>query len=461
MANNDMLDTTFLFQPRGPNTAYLFRMATPKVLLGRTNPRTERPYGREIRERLTKANGGIRNLKEALRLRDLLLGQIRGEERDLIAAANGSMEEAIAIASSLRAMTDDEERDTAESVLVETAKALEEKVGERKAVRWYKAAVGERTPFAATCDQYKADRGKTLSKSSINNLNTAVSEFKEHAGEDVCLEEIDRRMVADFVTKFLPARKGPKAPDGQGPATIRKKVSQLAQVWRWAKQRGILPYTSDTPWDDQAPSQKEVKAASKKRRPFTADETKKLLAAAPAGEALGDMVRVALLTGVRLEEVAALDAAQVDTKASFYTILKGKTENAERIVPLTSMAHDVIAKRLEAANEKAKGGPLFPEVPLRESTGKRGGAISQQFTNLRRKHLGEHTDGELSLHCFRHLWRTAARRAGVDDRTAHELGGWTLGSASDLPYDHGVELKRYERQQEKVAAWLRKNGYYE
>lgn len=49
MADDDMLDTQFLFQPRGPGAGWCFRMLTPPVLIGRTNPRTGRPYGREIR----------------------------------------------------------------------------------------------------------------------------------------------------------------------------------------------------------------------------------------------------------------------------------------------------------------------------------------------------------------------------------------------------------------------------
>jgi hypothetical protein len=64
MDRPDMLDTNYLFQPRGPGTAYLFRMATPAVLLGRVNPRTGRPYGREIREGLK----GAKVLRDAFAL---------------------------------------------------------------------------------------------------------------------------------------------------------------------------------------------------------------------------------------------------------------------------------------------------------------------------------------------------------------------------------------------------------
>lgn len=469
MGDKDMNETKFLFRPRGDGTAWLFRMATPDILIGRINPRTGKAYKREIRESLD----GVREVEKARQLRDLRLGEIRQEQAEVIHKAGGDMEQALEVAASLRHM-DDEERGTIVSVVYDEAKELEAKLARRleakqgrtkakkiateKASRWYKAATGQQTPFSAVFEQYKGDRGKSLSRSSLNNLETAAKEFMVFAGNDVSIEEVNRRKVAEFVTQFLPSRKGPKAKDGQGPATIRKKVSQLGQVWRWAIQRGILPYSKDTPWDDQAPSAKEVRGAAKSRRPFEPEETRKVFAAALAGSALGDACRVALTCGVRLEEIASLDAAQVAKDARYYTIKEGKTVNAARVVPLVGVAREVIKRRYEKVNGK---GPLFPEVPVRKSTGKRGGALSQAFTRLRRKELGRHTDGELALHVFRHTWRTIARRAGVDLRTAHELGGWSRGNATDVGYDHGLELKHYERDQQKVARWLREKGYLE
>ncbi|HEY1721059.1 MAG TPA: tyrosine-type recombinase/integrase [Magnetospirillaceae bacterium] len=455
MAKTIMLDTNYLFQPRGKNTAWLFRMATPAALVGQPNPRTGRPYGKEIRESL----GRVTKLAEARQARDVRLGHIRLEELAVTGRSEGTVEEAMSIAASLRDMHDEGERETATSVLADQAEKLEKKVGTKKAVRWYKTATGERTPFGATVQQFKADRGKALSQSSLNNLDTAVKEFKEFAGEDVTMEEVTRRMAGQFVTQFLPDKKGPKAPDGQGPATIRKKVSQLTQVWSWAQQRGLLPYSKETPWDAQGPTAKEVKARAKTRRIFHPEETRKILSEAPEGKDLGDLIRVALLAGVRLEEVAGLKASQVDESGDWYNVMEGKTDNAIRVVPLVDMAKRVILARLSKAS--GPDDPLFPKRKVRKSSGKRGGSLSQAFTRLRRRVLGKHTDGVLVQHCFRHTWHTEARRADVDLRTIQEMGGWGIGGATDAPYDHGLEIKQYVKAQKKVAAWLRKKGYFE
>ena len=102
---------------------------------------------------------------------------------------------------------------------------------------------------------------------------------------------------------------------------------------------------------------------------------------------------------------------------------------------------------------------MFPELPVRKSTGRRGGAVSQKFTRLRRTVLGNETDGQLAQHALRHTWRTAARRVGVELRTIHELGGWSRGDNEDATYDHGLVREQYAKEQKRVAAWLRKEGY--
>jgi len=62
-------DQKYLRQPRGPGKGYSFKMPTPSALVGATNPRTEKPYGKTIHEGLN-----TRSLREARRRRDLWIG---------------------------------------------------------------------------------------------------------------------------------------------------------------------------------------------------------------------------------------------------------------------------------------------------------------------------------------------------------------------------------------------------
>lgn len=70
-----------------------------------------------------------------------------------------------------------------------------------------------------------------------------------------------------------------------------KKATLLKGVFTWAIKRGYIAMEPMTPWDKQAPSKKEVRAAAKTRRPFTTEEVRKLFAAEPAGSTLGGVER--------------------------------------------------------------------------------------------------------------------------------------------------------------------------
>ena len=96
---NDMRDTQYLFQPRRPGTAWLFRMKTPEALISKKNPRTGEPYKGEIREGLDKT----RNLIEARKKREILLGQIipRLQEAEVLATQSGSPDDVLEWANNI------------------------------------------------------------------------------------------------------------------------------------------------------------------------------------------------------------------------------------------------------------------------------------------------------------------------------------------------------------------------
>lgn len=450
MMDDNVLETRFMYQPRGEGTRWFFRMVTPVGLKGAINPRTGRQYGGEIKHTL-----GTRHVVEARKRRDVLLGEIRLEEAEASGDQTESMSRAISISRQYRSV-DDEERSVLDLVLIGEAEDIEKKKGADYAGRWFEVATGQKTPLATAYERYVADRDGALSQSTLNNLKTAMREFLEYAGAEVSIEDVDRRMVAGFVTVHLPAQTSSRAPKGQGPATIRKKVTLLRPIWQWAMDRGLLEFSHVTPWDRQAPTEKQVRNAAKKRRTYEPEEMRSILKAAPSGTPLGDILRVALLSGVRLEEVASLTAEQLDGDGRGYRILDGKSENAHRYVPLVDEAFSVVAARVQRIGPS---GALFPELPVRASTGKRGGAVSQRFTRLRRDVLGDQTDNELSQHSFRHTWRTAARRVRIDLRTVQEMGGWSRGKDADLAYDHQEEREYYREEQQKIADWLRQEGY--
>lgn len=150
MATDDMLDTSYLFQPRGAGTAWHFRMPTSEVLIGRTNPRTGRLYGREVREGL----GSERELRKARKLRDLRLGAVRAEEALALAETNGSLELALTISQELRRIEDPTTREAVQAAISNQAEKLGTRVGERR------APAGTRLPGISARSDFLAFAGE-------------------------------------------------------------------------------------------------------------------------------------------------------------------------------------------------------------------------------------------------------------------------------------------------------------
>lgn len=435
---------SYLTRPRGKG--WSFQMATPQILKGRVFPRTGKPFP----DRWIRIGLGTTDVLQARRERDLIVAAIRAEE---IRAEQDFG--ALAVAAEMAALpSGSEARQEARVAAWEVAEGIEKRKGTKAAKRWYGTATGKATPLKEVYPLYvlwTEERGE-LSQSSRNNLATAYARLLEFASQDVTLQEVTRLQVSEFVNVFLRDYKSPKAPDGLRFATLTRYVTLLTGLWKWAKRQGYLPHDYVSPWEGQAPSKKatrkEAEESGKHRRPYTPEEVEALMEGIPEGTALGDIFRVGLMTGVRLEEVADLYKHQIVGHAEGYEIMRGKTQNAARFIPLVGLAQAVIRRRAEAAEE---GGALFPELKVRESTKKRGGAISQKFTRERRKILGAETDDELCLHALRHTWRTQAEQAMVPDRPARKMGGWKDERSNDSPYAHGMTREQYRVFQQKIA----------
>lgn len=174
---------------------------------------------------------------------------------------------------------------------------------------------------------------------------------------------------------------------------------------------------------------------------------------------MGDLFRVGLVTGARVTEIAKVTATETKEDGSIFLISGGKTDNARRVVPVPHVARPIIARLRKEALE---GGHdrLFHAFPVNAATGTAKSA-SKAFTGLRRKVLGRDTDERLAFHSLRHTWKTLSRRAGLSIDDAHDLGGWAGVKRTSDPYDHGLNDFELMEAQEKVAAFLKSEGYLE
>ncbi|MAN99085.1 tyrosine-type recombinase/integrase [uncultured Roseovarius sp.] len=474
----------YIEQPKRPGTAYRFRMKTPKSLRGTPNPWSDgKPFGTWI----IRPMNGERHLPSAKILRDIYLAEVRKLEIEYRARQRFSIEKAEkwseAIKSAPPVVTPDRhetgfpqsEDDYLESFEVDSVfiRDLIYEESERAPIEarkaFLKVATATTLPLSKALEQYIEARApdnpygnKPLGKTSANEVVTAVNylcAFMDRTPDALFLDEINPELVSNFQHEFLPAQISKKTGRPLTPATTEKLITMLRGLWRWALARRKVKLDSN-PFnrpDDDVPRVK--KQAEPKRDQFKPEETRKVLAAAPQGDRLGDLFRLGLVTGARVTEIAKVTVAETKEDGSVFLIAGGKSENAKRVVPVPTVAQSII-KRLRSTAMAGGHDRLFHAFPINAATGTAKSA-SKAFTGLRRKVLGKETDERLAFHSLRHTWKTISRRAGLSIDDAHDLGGWAGVKRTSNPYDHGLNDNELAEAQEKVAALLGREGHLE
>jgi len=240
------------------------------------------------------------------------------------------------------------------------------------------------------------------------------------------VEAIDRRAAGRYVTEHL-TRTGLDA------KTVQRKVSACRSYWVWLGRKGHVP-DDRNPWDRQAPA----KAAANGRggeteRPFTDAELVALLNG-PADPELADLMRVAALSGMRIEEIYRLQVRYC--AQGMFDIRVAKTRAGVRKVPIHPDLAAIVARRVKG---KEPTGYLFHEPGALVEGRERSMAASKRFGHYRKRDgvgVDEQAEGKrrslVNFHSFRRWFVTTAIRRGqpkhvVEQVTGHALNGMTLG----------------------------------
>ncbi len=158
-----------------------------------------------------------------------------------------------------------------------------------------------------------------------------------------------------------------------------------------------------------------------------------------ASENLRDSAILAVDTGLRPNsELFPLRWADVDLAASaecphgVIHVRQGKTESAQRSLPLTPRAADVLKRRKKAAEGKPNPSPcVFP-----------GDGISGHIVSMQHPHEKAIKDAGLAsfeFYCWRHTFGTRAAQSGMDRFTLARLMGHSSPSVAARYYIHVTE----------------------
>jgi site-specific recombinase XerD len=268
--------------------------------------------------------------------------------------------------------------------------------------------------FEAATERFLAFAG--ISDGTRRAYGSDLREFGRWFGPDSAVEDIDVRVLADWVSELGRARVHGKL----APATIGRKLASVRSLLRFTRGPGYVPDASLAPR-----LQRRLPNAPKQ------GEVEDIVAGLAGDSALAlrnqALVELVYSAGLRSAEAVGLDLGDVDFEQEHVHVRRGKGAK-DRIVPLGEEAAYLVARyRREARPQLARG------------------AENALFLSVRGRRLDTSTLRRLvpHPHRLRHAFATHLLEGGADLRTIQELLGHASLSTTQM-YSH-VDAKRLRK----------------
>jgi integrase len=301
--------------------------------------------------------------------------------------------------------------------------------GEKAATSFYKIAKGEGTPPRNLIDTWLAEQAGTVTGQTCSQHRSVLNAFIEWGGEGVLIEDVNRRKAGEYVMHLLTPSSGLTR------KTAQRYVSSLSSMWAWLIARGVV---EGNPWLGHGVGKKSKRGETAKRRQWSDDALIKVLNGkhTPRYTAiLHDLVRLAMVTGARLDELCALKTSDVQKRQDgwWITIREGKTEAAVREVPVHDSAAHVLIRRCKTSHDFVFDG-LVPGGP----DNKRSWNASKAF-GLYTRNLGLGEERQV-FHALRNTFIEAMEAAEVPESTTKLIIGHARQSLTYGHYSKGARV---------------------
>lgn len=296
-----------------------------------------------------------------------------------------------------------------------------------------RVANGEATPIALLVDAWLSEADiEARSKGDHRRAIAELVEWCSVEGLVPSVETFDRRAAGRYVSSLL-ARKVDRK-------TVAKRLWSLSALWRWLLAKG---HAEASPWGGHMPQGTRSERDKERERPFTDDEVRALLAGT-ADRTMLDMVAIAALSGMRLEEIALLQVRDIDLEERTMTVREDpKTPSARRVVPI----HPTLFPRITARAAKQPADAfVISELGDAPKEGRqRSMAFSKAFGRYRQR-VGVHERPEgqrrslVNFHSLRRWFITKAEHAGQPEHTIRSVVGHKRPGITFGVYSGGASL---------------------
>ncbi|QPI25898.1 tyrosine-type recombinase/integrase [Sinorhizobium meliloti] len=220
------------------------------------------------------------------------------------------------------------------------------------------------------------------------------------------------------------------------PATLNKYVSRLSVFWTWLEGRHEVEFNV---WRGRR-FKKPMQTTDQKERPFKDREMKALLAGSTS-QAMHDVMRIAALSGARLDAIVCLQVKHC--RNNTFIFKPQKKEPGPRLCPIHPDLAEIISRRSDGKDEDDDIFPEWPGPKKATSLRERSFKTSNQFTEYRREvGVDDQREGKrrslVNFHSFRRWFATKAEQADQPESIiaaviGHKRNGITLGIYSAGP----------------------------
>lgn len=312
---------------------------------------------------------------------------------------------------------------------------------EAEAHRFNRVARGHETPLREAEKAFRAQHNmapKTWGK--FAKIMRDLEGYLDDQGSDLSVEAVTRRVSGHFINAMIQEH-------GWKSNTINAYLSTLRSYWKFMVARG---YATENPWQGQS-LPKERRSKGDSERAFTDDEMRLLLRGKPHQPYLADLIRIAALTGARLEALVTLKVG--DCADGVFMMPPQKEEPDARLVPIHPSLEEIVARRTQGRSDSCW---LFPEVEELPEGGslenRRSNSAGKAFIYYRKK-LGvdDRREGArrslVNFHSFRRWFITKAKEAledgasGYRDTTVEEVVGHKLKGMTEGVYKGSARLQ--------------------
>ncbi len=301
---------------------------------------------------------------------------------------------------------------------------------------------GKADPLDTHLERYLTTRraAKDFAQRSEADCRTAMADltaWMKEARRPLTVQAVTSRTAGEFRDLGMVAK-------GINPRTINKKLSLLSVFWKWMSKVGILDHDAPNPWSgkqlprvrdwrDSQDVDENGQSRGSKPRPYTDQEVAKLVHG-PATRDLKDLMWIAALSGMRLEEIGQLRVR--DCVDGLFDIRRAKTKAGVRKVPIHAALADIIRDRTTSAKTGESLPPdafIFPDFPESGWDGARTMAISKRFATYRRR-LGVDDKPDpnarrsrVDFHSFRRWFSRKCEEAGQHESVVARVMGHSDG----------------------------------